>query len=477
MAGPRVSVQRTIGTYRRKDGGRSYRVRWTVAGKAFGRGFSHRAQADYFHASLIHAIGQLERFDRRTGLPPSLTENPNADATLVDLAREVVRLNWEDWSPAHRRGMVTAYDRLLTSKALLIEGARLTHRASVRSWFMDGGLMPGELRPITAQFARKGVTEKSRQDAADQLAAWSLPAADLDSVACTAAMHEASVLDNEDRAARDQVTALRIAMRHVSKRAVARKLLVVNPMLEATSPGSSTPEDVDARLVPSPAQARLIIDAVANYDSSRPSQAQGPRYARYLAFVFLTGCRPSEAMGLRVGPDLVLPDEGWGRVTFRAALVSPGGRWTDDGETHHQTAGLKGRNVSKPRVVPLHPAAVAACRAAIEADAIPVGGLVFRAENGNALTHRGVNRQWKRGLLALPEDSPVRDATPYHLRHAHITAMLRGGDGRRAATAAEVAARVGNSATTIQRAYSSVIDELQPEVDAALGGMAGDAGW
>ena len=72
-----------------------FRVRWTVAGRQFGRSFVTMALAESFRASLITAARKGEGFDTESGLPESM-ERTRRDITFYQHAAEFAAAAWPD---------------------------------------------------------------------------------------------------------------------------------------------------------------------------------------------------------------------------------------------------------------------------------------------------------------------------------------------------------------------------------------------
>jgi integrase len=191
------------------------------------------------------------------------------------------------------------------------------------------------------------------------------------------------------------------------------------------------------------------------WQTARDAKDQGRQGGRLIAlFEFLagTGCRPSEALGLR-----------WSEVNLDAGTVqivrtltqTRGGEW-HDGE---------GKTRTSRRQFPLPPdltATLRAHRGQQDAEREFAGaawqdrGLVFCTQEGKPLIQRNVVRAFKALLAAagLPESVRV-----YDLRHTHATLLLAGGQNPKV-----VAERLGHANVNLTlNTYSHVLPHMQQE--------------
>lgn len=167
-------------------------------------------------------------------------------------------------------------------------------------------------------------------------------------------------------------------------------------------------------------------------------------YWLYIAFCFLTGCRPSEAIALRwsdVAPDL-------SELTFNSAILAGKG-----GRQRYQ--GLK---TQPSRTFPCSDNLRAILT---EARSRGDSELVFPTVTGKPINPGDFIRKHWRPLL---KDAGVKYRSPYKMRHTFITRCLEAG-----IDAKDVAAWVGNSPETIYRRYAGVNKKLS--VPNFLGGL------
>jgi hypothetical protein len=109
---------------------------------------------------------------------------------------------------------------------------------------------------------------------------------------------------------------------------------------------------VDPAIVASPAQAQVLLGAVARIR---------PELAAFFGCLYYAALRPEEAIALR-SCDCRLPGRGSGMLTLTAACPRTAAAWTCDGSSHEQR-GLKHRPDGAVRMVPVPPVLAAMLRA------------------------------------------------------------------------------------------------------------------
>lgn len=221
-------------------------------------------------------------------------------------------------------------------------------------------------------------------------------------------------------------------------------------------------EVVDRRVLVNAVQARQLLTAVSYVGSW--DRCRGRRLVAFYAVLYYAGLRPAEAVGLRRS-DCHLPETGWGTLTLRETRPVSGKQWTDSGERHDRR-GLKAREATSDRPVPIPPVLVAILRAHLKAFGTAKEGRVFGNERGGVVGSSTYWRVWEeaREYALSPErvDSPLA-GRPYDLRHACITRWLNAG-----VPIAEVARRVGNSPEVIHRRYHGCIDGHEEAANAKI---------
>ena len=212
---------------------------------------------------------------------------------------------------------------------------------------------------------------------------------------------------------------------------VESRLIPVNPFegLDIPKPKNKRSEDES-------------VDAFTLEERDRIIEAfKGDRfyswYWPFVAFLFYTGCRPGEAIGLE-----------WKHVS-------------KDSITFQQVAGrdelgrlaiLQGLKTQRKRTVPIN----GQLRSVLEA-CDRSSSLVFPAPNGGLICFRNFGaRGWKSVLKSLELDYK----NPYQMRHTFATLALRSG-----VSIQDVARLIGNSPDMVLKHYASVSRSLQfPEL-------------
>lgn len=157
----------------------------------------------------------------------------------------------------------------------------------------------------------------------------------------------------------------------------------------------------------------------------------GRYYANFVEFLYLTGCRPSEAIALTWGdlpPDLSSINFNKAAVVGEDGLSVKSGLKTQANRTFPCNAQLRSLLLTQ------------------KPETIKLTNLVFPSPKGLPIDfHNFANRHWGPALKTL--GIPYRK--PYQIRHTMITMLLEKG-----IDAKDIAALVGNSATTIYKHYA-----------------------
>ncbi|MET9409544.1 site-specific integrase [Streptomyces sp. NPDC002935] len=264
------------------------------------------------------------------------------------------------------------------------------------------------------------------------------------------------------RAAGETYKRRRRALNTALEYAVDRGELRENPLQRASKRRVGSTDVVDRRVLVNAVQARQLLTAVSYVGSW--DRCRGRRLVAFYAVLYYAGLRPAEAAGLRVS-DCHLPETGWGVLTLRETRPVSGKQWTDSGERHDRR-GLKAREASTDRPVPIPPVVVAILQAHLKDFGTAKEGRVFGNERGGVVGSSTYWRVWEEAReYALPSeriDSPLA-GRPYDLRHACITRWLNAG-----VPIAEVARRVGNSPEVIHRRYHGCIDGHEEAANAKI---------
>ncbi|MEH2125282.1 site-specific integrase [Nostoc sp.] len=156
-------------------------------------------------------------------------------------------------------------------------------------------------------------------------------------------------------------------------------------------------------------------------------------YAPLIEFLFITGCRPEEALALQ-----------WkhiknGKITFCQKL-------TASGEIEAGTKTQSKRSITvNERIVSV--------MSEIKPDKYSQDDFVFPAKKGGFIDwHNFANRAWKSVLKSLPD---VEYRNPYQMRHTAITMMVRSG-----VDSVVVAKWVGNSPNMIAKRYLGDVSDI-----------------
>ncbi|CAL9433013.1 hypothetical protein SUDANB146_02081 [Streptomyces sp. enrichment culture] len=252
--------------------------------------------------------------------------------------------------------------------------------------------------------------------------------------------------------------ALNTALEH----AVVAGELPEDPLQRARGKHISSDSVVDRRVLVNAVQARQLLTAVSYVGSW--DRCRGRRLVAFYAALYYAGLCPAEAVGLRLS-DCHLPETGWGTLTLRETRPVSGKQWTDTGERHDRR-GLKARQASSDRPVPIPPVLVRILREHLRVFGTAGEGRVFGNERGGVVRSSTYWRVWEEAReYALPPDrvaSPLA-GRPYDLRHACITRWLNAG-----VPIAEVARRVGNSPEVIHRRYHGCIDGHEEAANAMI---------
>lgn len=162
-------------------------------------------------------------------------------------------------------------------------------------------------------------------------------------------------------------------------------------------------------------------------------------YFHLVRFLFFSGCRPSEAIALRVS------DRKRDKLTFRRSYV--------DGQLINRLKTQKSRTITlNEQLAPMVEEAIAAIVSPNP------DGLLFPSAQGNFIDwHNFTNRTWRSVLAGLTD---IEYRNPYQTRHTFITEALRAG-----ADVADVAKHCGNSAKVIWQNYVGANRDFQmPEI-------------
>ncbi|MCX5324297.1 tyrosine-type recombinase/integrase [Streptomyces sp. NBC_00120] len=430
---------------------RPWRLRWVVAGRVHGDTFTTSALAESRRSELWQAMNRRgEAFEIDSGLPES---EVRAAAQAAEAAEAVPPVRWFEFCRKYVAG------RWRTSAAKTREGVADGLAAVTLAMVKRGeGVPDDELLRLGFRWAivpaNAGEDPPAELKAAyDWLTTNDLRLADVaDAEVFEGVMYRVSYKLDGTPAAGDTYKRRRRALNAALEHAVAVGELPENPLQRSRKKRVGSNDVVDRRVLVNPVQARQLLTAVSYVGSW--DRCRGRRLVAFYAVLYYAGLRPAEAVGLRLS-DCHLPDKDWGTLTLRETRPVSGKQWTDSGERHDRR-GLKAREASTDRPVPIPPVLVAVLRAHLNEFGTAMEGRVFGNERGGVVGSSTYWRVWEEAReYALPPErvaSPLA-GRPYDLRHACITRWLNAG-----VPIAEVARRVGNSPEVIHRRYHGCID-------------------
>jgi integrase len=407
-------------------------VRWRIDGRDFSQAFRTKAEADRLRSRLLVAQQHGEWFDPQDGRPESWSPR-GADAQLHVWARRWVAEQWPEWAPRTRNEDVYALSRLIP----------LTTRRGATP-------APADLRRYLRDTLQPGCAIDPEHQQERWLSRWVLTLAELDRQALADVSTELGIGDHGQALANETARRYRRVAHSCVRRAVELEQLSADPW-PPTPRGRSRRKvnqpksTVDVRLLPSPAVAARIIEAMKNH------QPGSRTYKAMTAVVYYAGLRPSEVVMLRPRA-LLLPPSGWGRIAVTEADVG----WDEPGDPK-----------TGSRSVPIPPGLVELIRRWTEDRGLVEDELMFRSVRGN----RPSQSNWSRALKRACAAAGHRRIRVYDFRHACATTMIRA-----RVPLAEAARRLGHSVETLVSTYIGAMDgddvEANALIEKALGGHA-----
>ncbi len=416
----------------------SYRVRWVVDKSTWRRTFRTSAAAKSFRSELVAAHNQGIAFDNRTGLPFTMNRSRGEDLSWYAFACQYVDMKWPTISPKHRKGLAEV---LGTVTVACLKSPPDQHTARrMRSALLNWGFnkrrgseeQPADVTALLATIAR---TSRPLRDLADP-------------VVLRRVLDAGATKVDGTRASGRTATWKRSVLSTALKYAVERGLLAENPVPTFSWKQPRTVTGVDRRSVINPAQARLLLEAVARTPSS------GSRLVAFFGAMYYSALRPEEAVTLRIH-NLELPQTGWGWLLLDGAASEVERQWTDTGRRREERE-LKHRARGETRRTPCPPALVELLKAHIDQFGLDSDGRLFRGERGGMLAGVTYTRLWDRARKAAfsPEQyaSPLA-RRPYDLRHAAVSTWLNSG-----VAPTQVAEWAGHTVEVLLRAYAKCLD-------------------
>lgn len=220
--------------------------------------------------------------------------------------------------------------------------------------------------------------------------------------------------------------------------AVRSRLIDSNPFIGMVGEIRTKKSSNSSRTPFARKEREVIIQAFENNTyCSRYSPLKHSYYTPYVRFLFLTGCRPEEAIALK-----------WkhiqGNEIIFCEAVATDLRIRKDTKTHES------------RSFPIN-AQLGDLLESIKPLGVDAETLVFPARGNKEIdAHNFLNRTWKPIVEQLVEDGKVKQYLPqYNCRHTFITLCLEAG-----VSVVQVAKWVGNSPEVIMKHYAGIIKNV-----------------
>lgn len=416
----------------------SYRVRWVVEQRRFGRSFTTAALADSFRSRLVSAARNGEAFDVGSGLPVSM-ERERTTMTWFEFACAYMDMKWPDCSPKYRKSLAESLTRITV--AMLNESSSLPQGKALRKVLME------EFNTKTRSAER--TPEAARVSKA--LARASRNVSDLAKPEVLRAVLRALDMNLDGtRAAGNTVRIRRVALANAIDYAIERKLLTTNPLNEVkVKKRHYTLSQVNPESAVNPMQARMLLTAVGTIGK------QGPRLVAFFACMYYAGLRPEEAANLKK-QNLSLPGKGWGDIHLDGARAEIGREWTDSGEASEEGP-LKHRDSSMGRTVPCPPVLTEILHDHLSRFGTARDGRLFRgARDGGRVGSTVYGRVWaaaRAKVFTAEVLAGPLGKRPYDLRHACVSTWLSGG-----VEPTRVAKWAGHSVSVLLKVYAKCLD-------------------
>ncbi|MFG1826554.1 tyrosine-type recombinase/integrase [Microbispora bryophytorum] len=416
----------------------SYEVRWKVGGREKSKSFGTKALADNWLSDLRQAAKRGEAFDVETGLPESMLKAKKA-RTWYAFAVAYVETRWPHSAAKSREGMTDALSNV--TPVLTSDRPGRPDDETLRRALREVAFIPADRRPAPSPEIAAALR---------WLEAASLPLTALeDAKHARAALEALSLLLDGKAAAASTFRRKRAVFHHALEYAVELEELSANPLDRVKLRRTKANGEIDRRVVVNPAQARELLVALTYCGRKR-----GPMLVAMFACMYFGGLRPAEAAGLRE-KDCHLPESGWGLLTLERTRPQSNKRFTDSGEGHDER-GLKHRDDTTTRDVPIPPELVKILRAHLKTFGTAKDGRLFRTRTDGVISGSAYAKIWKqaRSYAFTPEQvaSPLA-ARPYDLRHAAVSLWLNAG-----VHAPEAAERAGHGVDVMLRVYAKCID-------------------
>jgi integrase len=416
----------------------THRVRWVVAGRAFGDTFRTKALAESFRSKLVVAQREGIAFDEASGLPEPMARERNS-RSWYEHAIAFVDMKWARAAAKQRKSIAEALATVTPALLATSRGAPAESeiRRAVYTWAFnkarrDAGPPPDDLAPTIRWLAANTVSLNDMRDAA----------------LIRKALDELSLRLDGKQAAANTIARKRAVFYGALRYAVELRLLTVHPMEHVQWVTPKSTEEVDRRSVVNPQQALALVGVVAD---------RHPRLAAFFACLYYGALHPAEALHLRI-EDCELPEDGWGMLRLSGSTQHVGQGWGDDVKAIREDRELKHRAKSAVRPVPAPPPLVRALRWHIAAHAHAPDGRLFVTQGygHGPVSKETYSRVWraarKAALTPAQHRSPLA-RRPYDLRHAAVSLWLNEG-----VPATQVAEWAGHSVHVLLKVYAKCIE-------------------
>lgn len=440
-------------TTRTLQRGKSYRVRWTVAGQEWHDTFATYALAESFRAELLTRARRGEPFDVATGRPVSAHPPADTGPSWFEHACAYVDMKWPHAAGNSRRGIA---DTLATvTPSLLHEGPGRPDQNQLRKvlygWAFNARRRAAGPPNDELVAAARWITRNSPP--LSQLAEASVIRAALDALA---------LKGDGTSAAASTIGRKRAVLFNVLEYGVELGHLATNPILTVRWRAPRNAEQVDPQVVVNHRQARSLLEAV------RQQGPTGQRLVAFFALLYYAALRPAEAADLRKSA-LSIPEQGWGALYLPGSAPTTGAAWGDSG-TRRDRRGLKHRPRNEVRVVPSAPPLTILLQDHLNTFGTAADGRLFLGARGGDLSESTYGRIWQQAreqALSAEEAASPLARNPYALRHAAVSTWLGGG-----VPATQVAQWAGHSVEVLHRVYAKCVvgqQELaRTRIEAAL---------
>ncbi|MGW1491731.1 tyrosine-type recombinase/integrase [Streptomyces sp. NPDC002402] len=375
---------------------RPLQLRWKVGGKVSSATFATVALAESRRSELWQAMRRGEAFRIKDGLPESEARAAAAaaevreDVSWFAFCREYMALRWPTSAAKTREGIA---DGLAAVTLAMVEPGSQAPPAEEIRLALRWAVVPkhaGEAPPAELEDAYAWISKRS------------LPVSSLaDPRILRGVQYRIAFKLDGAPAAGETARRRRRALNTAVEYAIERGALAVNPLGAIKKVQRSASDRVDPRVLVNKVQAAQLFAAVSYVGTW--GRSKGRRLVAFYAVMYFAALRPSEAVGLRER-DCSLPEEGWGTLTLRETRPVSGKKWTDTGERHEQR-GLKSREATEDRPVPIPPPLVAILREHLQLFGTAKDGRLFTNERGGLVGSSTYWRVWRdaREYALLPD--------------------------------------------------------------------------